>query len=86
MVNKNKKIISYGKYIVAWVALVLVATLQVVISGITIGDNTQFFILLLSSISVFAIIAVYMNDSANKLIVPLFTGIIVLELLIVTFI
>ncbi|MDA3861711.1 MAG: hypothetical protein PF445_10830 [Melioribacteraceae bacterium] len=86
MVNTNEKKISYGKYIITWVALILIAVLQVVLSGITIGSNTQFFILLLSSVAVFAIISVYMNENSNKILTPIFVGIVVLELLIVTFI
>ncbi len=86
MVNTNEKKISYGKYIITWVALVLIATLQVVLSGITIGTNTQFFILLLSSVAAFTIISVYMSENSNKILVPIFVGIVVLELLIVTFI
>ncbi len=86
MVNTNEKKISYGKYIITWVALVLIATLQVVLSGITIGTNTQFFMLLLSSVASFTIISVYMSENSNKILVPIFVGIVVLELLIVTFI
>ncbi len=86
MVNKNEKKISYGKYIITWVALILIAVLQVVLSGITIGTNTQFFILLLSSVAAFTIISVYMNENSNKTLTPIFVGIVVLELLIVTFI
>lgn len=86
MVNGNEKKLSYGKYIITWVTLILIVVLQVVLSGITIGSNTQFFIMLLSSIAAFAIISVYMNNNRNKLFTPIFVGIIVLELLIVTFI
>ncbi len=86
MVNENEKKISYGKYIITWVTLILIAVLQVVLSGITIGTNTQFFILLLSSVAAFTIISVYMNENSNKILTPIFVGIVVLELLIVTFI
>ncbi len=86
MVNQNDKKISYGKYIITWVALILIALLQVVLSGITIGTNTQFFILLLSSVAAFTIISVYMNDNSNKILTPIFVSIVVLELLIVSFI
>ena len=82
----NEKNISYGKYIISWVALILIVLLQIVLSGISIGTNTQFFVLLLSSIAAFTIISVYMNDSWNKLLTPIFVGIIVFELLVVTFI
>jgi len=86
MVNENEKKISYGKYIITWVALILIAVLQVVLSGITIGTKTQFFIFLLSSVAAFTIISVYMNENSNKILTPIFVGIVVLELLIVTFI
>ena len=86
MVNQNDKKISYGKYIITWVALILIALLQVVLSGITIGTNTQFFILLLSSVAAFTIISVYMNDNSNKILAPIFVSIVVLELLVVSFI
>ncbi len=84
MVNEKK--ISYGKYIISWVALILIILLQVVLSGIAVGTNTHFFILLLSSIAAFTVISVYMNDYGNKLLTPIFVGICVLQLLIVTFI
>ena len=86
MVNENEKKLSYGKYIITWVTLIMVVILQVVLSGITIGSSTHFYILLLSSIAAFTIISVYMNDFRNKLFTPIFVGIIVLELLIVAFI
>ncbi|MCF6271451.1 MAG: hypothetical protein L3J41_17205 [Melioribacteraceae bacterium] len=84
MVNEKK--ISYGKYIITWVTLIILVILQVVLSGITIGTNTHFFILLLSSMAAFAIISIYMNDYRNKFVTPIFVVIIVLQLLIVTFI
>ncbi len=86
MVNQNDKKISYGKYIITWVALILIALLQVVLSGITIGTNTQFFLLLLSSVAAFTIISVYMTENSNKTLTPIFVGIVVLELLVVSFI
>ena len=82
----NEKKMNYGKYIIAWVALVLIALLQIVLSGISIGSNTQFFVLLLSSIAAFTIISVYMNDNKNKLLTPIFVGIVLLELVLVAFI
>lgn len=82
MVNENKNM-NYGKYLITWLVLILGAILQVVISGISIGTDTQFYILLLSSISAFVIISVYMTKSSNKLIQNIFKGIVLLELLIV---
>ncbi|MBU0475969.1 MAG: hypothetical protein KKF62_17625 [Bacteroidetes bacterium] len=85
MVNENQNNMNYGKYIIAWVVLILSVILQVVISGISLGSNSQFYILLLASISAFVIIAVYMTDKSNKLISNFFKGIILLELLFVIF-
>ena len=82
MVNENKNM-NYGKYLITWLVLILGVILQVVISGISIGTDTQFYILLLSSINAFVIITVYMTNSSNKLIQNIFKGIVLLELLIV---
>lgn len=84
MIVQNKDKISYGKYLIAWVSLILIAILQVVLSGIKIGNATAFFILLLSSVSVFTIISVYMNDKGIKYLTPIFVLLFVLELLIFT--
>ena len=82
----NEKNMNYGKYIITWVALILIVLLQIVLSGISIGSSTQFVILLLSSVAVFTIISVYMNENENKLLTPIFIGIVLLELVLAAFI
>ena len=83
MVEENKNIISYGKYIISWITLILLVVLQVVLSGVNFGANSNFISLLLASIAAFTIISVYMTDRSNKFISDIFKGIIVVEILIV---
>ncbi len=83
MVKENKNIISYGKYIISWITLILLVVLQVVLSGVNLGANSNFITLLLASVAAFVIISVYMTDRSNKLISDIFKGIIVAEILIV---
>ncbi len=83
MVEENKNIISYGKYIISWITLILLVVLQVVLSGVNLGANSNFITLLLASVAAFVIISVYMTDRSNKLISDIFKGIIVAEILIV---
>ena len=83
MVEENKNIISYGKYIISWITLILLVVLQVVLSGVNLGANSNFITLLLASVAAFVIISVYMTDRSNKFISNIFKGIIVAEILIV---
>ncbi|MCK5456683.1 MAG: hypothetical protein KAI45_06100 [Melioribacteraceae bacterium] len=83
MVKENKNIISYGKYIISWITLILLVVLQVVLSGVNLGANSNFITLLLASVAAFVIISVYMTDRSNKFISNIFKGIIVAEILIV---
>jgi len=83
MVEENKNIISYGKYIISWITLILLVVLQVVLGGVNLGANSNFISLLLSSVAAFVIISVYMTDRSNKFISNIFKGIIVAEILIV---
>ena len=83
MVKENKNIISYGKYIISWITLILLVVLQVVLSGVNLGANSNFITLLLASVAAFVIISIYMTDRSNKLISDIFKGIIVAEILIV---
>ena len=83
MVKENKNIISYGKYIISWITIILLVVLQVVLSGVNLGANSNFITLLLASVAAFVIISIYMTDRSNKLISDIFKGIIVAEILIV---
>ena len=83
MVEENKNIISYGKFIISWITLILLVVLQVVLSGVNLGANSNFITLLLASVAAFVIISVYMTDRSNKFISNIFKGIIVAEILIV---
>lgn len=83
MVEENKNI-SYGKYITAWISVILLVSLQIVLSGVNLGANSDFITLLLASIAAFTIILVYMTDKSSQLVTTIFIGIILVELLIVS--
>ncbi len=83
MVEENKNILSYSKYIISWISLILLVVLQVVLSGVNLGTNSSFILLLLASIAAFVIISIYMTDRSNKFISDIFKGIIVVEIIIV---
>ena len=82
MVGENKNI-SYSKYIISWVSIILLVILQVVLGGLNLGSNTNFIILLLASIAAFVVIQVFMTDKSNKFTAMIFKSIIVAEILIV---
>ncbi len=82
MVEENKNI-NYGKYIISWISVILLVILQVVLSGLNLGTNTNFIILLLASISAFVVIQVNMTDKSNELAGMIFKGLIIAEILIV---
>jgi len=80
---EESKNISYGKYIISWIALTLLVVLQVVLAGINSGAYAGFFMMLLASIGAFVIVSVYLSDDSNKFISNIFKGLIVGELLTV---
>lgn len=82
MIEENKNI-SYGKYIVSWISVILLVVLQVVLSGVNLGASSKYITLLLASIAVFVIILVYMTDKSKKVTGMIFKGIIVAEIFIV---
>jgi hypothetical protein len=73
----NNNNLNYLKYATNWVLLILLASLQVVLSSY----NLKFAILILSSVAAFSVISTYFVNKYYNTVTKIFAGFIVAELI-----
>ncbi|MCX6173575.1 MAG: cytochrome C oxidase subunit IV family protein [Ignavibacteriales bacterium] len=75
MSGNNKHHISYGTYIIVWLALLAFTSLTVTIAGVNLGRYTLFIALLIAAIKSALVINIFMHIKFDEPIFKVFLGI-----------
>lgn len=74
MSGNNKHHISFGTYIIVWLALLAFTTITVTIAGVSLGRYTLFIALLIAAIKSALVINIFMHIKFDELIFKVFLG------------
>lgn len=83
MSGNNKHHISFGTYIIVWLALLAFTTITVAIAGVSLGRYTLFIALLIAAIKSALVINIFMHIKFDELIFKAFLGLSGVTLLII---
>ena len=83
MSGNNKHHISYGTYIIVWLALLAFTSLTVTIAGVNLGSYTLFIALSIAAIKSALVINIFMHIKFDEPIFKVFLGISGATLLII---
>ncbi|TSA27906.1 MAG: cytochrome-c oxidase [Ignavibacteriales bacterium] len=75
MSGNNKHHISYGTYIIVWLALLAFTSLTVTIAGVNLGRYTLFIALSIAAIKSALVINIFMHIKFDEPIFKVFLGI-----------
>lgn len=83
MSGNNKHHISYGTYILVWVALLAFTSITVTIAGVNLGRYTLFIALSIAAIKSALVINIFMHIKFDEPIFKAFLGISGATLLVI---
>ena len=83
MSGNNKHHISYGTYILVWVALLAFTSITVTIAGVNLGRYTLFIALSIAAIKSALVINIFMHIKFDEPIFKTFLGISGATLLVI---
>ncbi len=85
MSGNSKHHISYGTYILVWLALLAFTTITVTIAGVNLGRYTLFIALTIAAIKSALVINIFMHIKFDEPIFKVFLGISGATLLVIFF-
>jgi len=83
MSGNNKHHISYGTYILVWIALLAFTSITVTIAGVNLGRYTLFIALTIAAIKSALVINIFMHIKFDEPIFKTFLGISGATLLVI---
>lgn len=79
--NKNSEhVISYGKYVLVWIALLALTSLTVTVAGINFGNYSLFVALLIAAAKAFFVIEIFMHIKVEDPIFRVFLIVVIITL------
>ena len=82
--NKNNEhVISYGMYVLVWIALLALTSLTVTVAGIHFGSYSLFVALLIAAAKAFLVVQIFMHIKVGDPVFKIFILVVLVTLLVI---